>query len=94
MTGTLIVFLALALLVIIVLIKTAVVVPQQTAVVVERLGRYAGTLDAGFHVLFPSSMSSGTDTRSRSRRSTSRPRSASRGTTCRWVWMACCSSKC
>jgi len=53
MTGTLIVFLALAFLVIIVLVKTAVVVPQQTAVVVERLGRYAGTLDAGFHVLFP-----------------------------------------
>ena len=51
--GTVIVFLALAFLVIIVLIKTAVVVPQQTAVVVERLGKYAGTLNAGFHVLFP-----------------------------------------
>lgn len=51
--GTLIVFVALAFLVVIVLIKTAVVVPQQTAVVVERLGKYAGTLNAGFHVLVP-----------------------------------------
>ncbi|MCX6546363.1 MAG: paraslipin [Acidobacteria bacterium] len=53
MGGTLIVFVALAILVIIILIKTAVVVPQQTAVVVERLGKYAGTLNAGFHVLVP-----------------------------------------
>jgi regulator of protease activity HflC (stomatin/prohibitin superfamily) len=51
--GTLVVFVALAFLVIIVLVKTAVVVPQQTAVVVERLGKYAGTLNAGFHVLVP-----------------------------------------
>jgi regulator of protease activity HflC (stomatin/prohibitin superfamily) len=51
--GTLIVFVALAILVLIVLVKTAVVVPQQTAVVVERLGKYAGTLNAGFHVLVP-----------------------------------------
>jgi regulator of protease activity HflC (stomatin/prohibitin superfamily) len=33
--------------------KTAIVVPQQSAYVVERLGRYAGTLDAGFHILVP-----------------------------------------
>ncbi len=51
--GTLIVVVALALLVVIVLVKSAVVVPQQTAVVVERLGKYAGTLNAGFHVLMP-----------------------------------------
>jgi len=51
--GTLAVFVALAFLVIIVLVKTAVVVPQQTAVVVERLGKFAGTLNAGFHVLVP-----------------------------------------
>lgn len=53
MEGGLIVVLLLALLVIFVLAKTAVVVPQQSAFVVERLGRYAGTLDAGFHVLVP-----------------------------------------
>jgi regulator of protease activity HflC (stomatin/prohibitin superfamily) len=44
---------ALALFLIIVLAKTAVVVPQQSQFVVERLGRYAGTLDAGFHILIP-----------------------------------------
>jgi regulator of protease activity HflC (stomatin/prohibitin superfamily) len=33
--------------------KTAIVVPQQSAYVVERLGRYSATLDAGFHILFP-----------------------------------------
>jgi regulator of protease activity HflC (stomatin/prohibitin superfamily) len=53
MQGTLIVALFLAVLVIIVLAKTAVVVPQQSAYVVERLGRYSGVLNAGFHVLIP-----------------------------------------
>ena len=33
--------------------KTAVVVPQRSAYVVERLGRYSGTLGAGFHILIP-----------------------------------------
>src|SRR5437899_401040 len=32
---------------------TAVVGPQQSAFVVERLGRYRATLDAGFHILLP-----------------------------------------
>jgi regulator of protease activity HflC (stomatin/prohibitin superfamily) len=47
------VFGLLALLVVIVIWKTAVVVPQQSAFVVERLGRYHATLNAGFHILFP-----------------------------------------
>ncbi|MGH9657913.1 MAG: SPFH domain-containing protein, partial [Bryobacteraceae bacterium] len=47
------VVLGLALLVIIIIAKTAVVVPQQSAFIVERLGKYGGTLDAGFHVLIP-----------------------------------------
>lgn len=34
-------------------IKTAIVVPQQSAFIVERLGRYSKTLDAGFHILVP-----------------------------------------
>jgi len=33
--------------------KTALVVPQQSAFVIERLGRYHGTLNAGFHILVP-----------------------------------------
>ncbi len=42
-----------ALLVIIVIAKTAVVVPQQSAYVVETLGRYNRTIQAGFHILKP-----------------------------------------
>ena len=53
MTGGLFVVLLLALLVLIMIGKTAVVVPQQSAYVVERLGKYAATLDAGFHILVP-----------------------------------------
>jgi regulator of protease activity HflC (stomatin/prohibitin superfamily) len=52
-TPGLVVLLILALLVLIIIAKTAVVVPQQNAYVVERLGRYSGTLGAGFHVLWP-----------------------------------------
>ena len=52
-SGGLIVVGVLALLVILILFKTAVVVPQQNAYVVERLGRYHGTLGAGFHILVP-----------------------------------------
>ncbi len=48
-----IVALAIALVVIIILIKTAVIVPQQNAFVVERLGKFSGKLDAGFHILIP-----------------------------------------
>jgi regulator of protease activity HflC (stomatin/prohibitin superfamily) len=51
--GGLIVLLVIALFVLFVVFKTAVVVPQQSAYVVERLGRYHGTLNAGFHLLFP-----------------------------------------
>ena len=42
-----------ALLVLIVVAKTAVVVPQQSAYVIETLGRYNRTIQAGFHILFP-----------------------------------------
>ena len=53
MTGSLIVALGLAALVVYVLARTAVVVPQQSAYVVERLGKFTGTLGAGFHFLLP-----------------------------------------
>jgi regulator of protease activity HflC (stomatin/prohibitin superfamily) len=53
MTFGFIVILGLALLFIIILAKTAVVVPQQNAYVVERLGKYSGTIGAGFHILLP-----------------------------------------
>jgi regulator of protease activity HflC (stomatin/prohibitin superfamily) len=51
--GTLVVVIVLALLVLIVIGRTAIVVPQQSAFVVERLGRYHTTLQAGFHILLP-----------------------------------------
>ena len=53
MTGGLVLVFVLAILVLIVIARTAVVVPQQSAYVVERLGRYHATLGAGFHVLLP-----------------------------------------
>lgn len=45
--GVLVVF------VIVVLFKTAVVVPQKSEFVVERLGKYRTSLSAGFHILIP-----------------------------------------
>jgi regulator of protease activity HflC (stomatin/prohibitin superfamily) len=53
LTAGVIVVGVLVFLAIIILAKTAVVVPQQAAFVVERLGRYSGTLQAGFHILTP-----------------------------------------
>jgi regulator of protease activity HflC (stomatin/prohibitin superfamily) len=53
MTGGIVVFAILAVLVIVVIAKTAIVVPQQSAYVVERLGRFHAILGAGFHVLLP-----------------------------------------
>lgn len=53
MDGGTFVVIVLALIVLIAIVKTAVVVPQQSAYVVERLGKYSSTLDAGFHILVP-----------------------------------------
>ena len=38
---------------VVVIIKTARVVPQRQQFVIERLGKYSRTLDAGFHILLP-----------------------------------------
>ncbi len=43
----------LFVLIVIIIFKTAVVVPQQYAYVVQRLGKYHRTLGAGFHILVP-----------------------------------------
>ncbi len=48
-----IVALGIVFVVIVILVKTAIVVPQQNGFVVERLGKYSKTLNAGFHILFP-----------------------------------------
>jgi regulator of protease activity HflC (stomatin/prohibitin superfamily) len=50
---SLIVAIGLVFVVVLVLAKTAVIVPQQSAYVVERLGKYSKTLQAGFHILVP-----------------------------------------
>ncbi len=43
----------IALLVIVIFFKTVRIVPQRTAFIIERLGKYSRTLDAGFHILIP-----------------------------------------
>jgi regulator of protease activity HflC (stomatin/prohibitin superfamily) len=53
MDTSLIVALVITFVIVIILFKTAVVVPQQNAYVVERLGKFSSKLDAGFHILFP-----------------------------------------
>ena len=42
-----------AILAIITLVNTARIVPQKSAYIVERLGKYSRTLQAGFHILTP-----------------------------------------
>ena len=43
----------IAIIAVIIIAKTAVVVPQQSAYVIENLGKYSRTLRAGFHILVP-----------------------------------------
>jgi regulator of protease activity HflC (stomatin/prohibitin superfamily) len=50
---TLVVVLVIAALAVVILARTATVVPQQSAYVVENLGRYSRTIQAGFHILIP-----------------------------------------
>jgi regulator of protease activity HflC (stomatin/prohibitin superfamily) len=55
-TSTVIELVVLALLlvfVVIVLVRTVRIVPQQTALIIERLGRYSRTLEGGLHFLVP-----------------------------------------
>ena len=49
----LIVTTVVVVLVVMVIAKTAIVVPQQSAYVVEYLGKYRKTIKAGFHILIP-----------------------------------------
>lgn len=43
----------IGLFIVVALIKTATVVPQKQAFIVERLGKFRCTLEAGFHILIP-----------------------------------------
>lgn len=53
MNETLIAVLILTALIVIILVKTAVIVPQKSEYIVERLGKFSTTLGAGFHILIP-----------------------------------------
>jgi regulator of protease activity HflC (stomatin/prohibitin superfamily) len=53
MNEAMIAALVLTVLVIVILLKTAIIVPQKSEFIVERLGKYSTTLGAGFHILIP-----------------------------------------
>ena len=53
MFGTLIVAVVVVVFAMIMISRIARVVPQQQAWVIERLGKFSGTLNAGFHLLVP-----------------------------------------
>ena len=46
-------FILIAVVAVIMIAKTATVVPQQSAYIIEYLGKYSRTLQAGFHILIP-----------------------------------------
>jgi regulator of protease activity HflC (stomatin/prohibitin superfamily) len=50
---SLIIGLALLAFVVVAFVKTITIVPQRSAYVIERLGKYSRTLEAGFHILVP-----------------------------------------
>ena len=53
MEATTIILVILSLFVLIAFLSTFKVVPQRSVYIVERLGKYSRTLEAGFHVLIP-----------------------------------------
>src|SRR5881227_449750 len=53
MFGTFIVAVVVVVFAMILVSRIARVVPQQQAWVIERLGKFSGTLNAGFHILIP-----------------------------------------
>ncbi|TDH23226.1 paraslipin [Segetibacter sp. 3557_3] len=53
MTAATIMLILLILLLLVAFLSTFKVVPQRSVFIVERLGKYSRTLDAGFHILIP-----------------------------------------
>ena len=53
MNESLVVVVVLIVIVVVLLIKTAIIVPQRSEYVVERLGKYNKSIGAGFHILIP-----------------------------------------
>ncbi len=53
MNESLIIVGVLSVIVVLILMKTAIVVPQRSEYVIERLGKYSKAISAGFHILIP-----------------------------------------
>ena len=53
MPATTIILIILIIFLLIAFLSTFKVVPQRSAYIVERLGKYSRTLEAGFHILIP-----------------------------------------
>jgi len=53
MSITTIILAGLIIFIITVFLRTVMIVPQKSAFIVERLGKYSATLEAGFHILIP-----------------------------------------
>jgi len=53
MTATTVILIGLVIFVLILFAKTITIVPQKSAYILERLGKYRATLEAGFHILVP-----------------------------------------
>jgi regulator of protease activity HflC (stomatin/prohibitin superfamily) len=53
MSASTIILILIIIFLFIVFFRTIRIVPQKTAFIIERLGKYSGTLEAGFHVLIP-----------------------------------------
>ena len=53
MNATTIIFIGLAILALLLFLSTIKIVPQRSAYIVERFGKYRATLLAGFHVIIP-----------------------------------------
>jgi len=53
MNAAVVILAILAFFIMVTIVKTAILVPNQLAYVVERLGKYNRTLGAGFHILIP-----------------------------------------
>ncbi len=53
MTASTIILIVLILFFLVAFLSTFKVVPQRSVFIIERLGKYSRTLDAGFHILIP-----------------------------------------
>ncbi len=53
MNGVSIILLGLLVLVFLIIASSIKIVPQRSAIIIERFGKYRATLQAGFHIIFP-----------------------------------------